>query len=473
MGEQTVDLRAVGTALRRQRGAIALVGLLGAVLGAGMPLVRPPMYTSTSEVLLPAPAVVQGRQADPATQLEIASSEAVLGKAGRIAAPELTFPELGKRVEVTAPSEQTIKFSAQAPTAAKARQLASELTTAELAYIAQAAGQEKDGSLTTTLQKLSKDVASLQQTIRGKKGTDSPVAAALSAELATVTGQLQTLTATAAPTPGVATVLQAASTPTRPGIVSIYVLPAALGLIIGLLLAAIGVLIGARMDRRLRSRDQLATVVGRAAIASFGGRSARSIGAWHHLIAKYDASPVDGWALRQVLHQIPTDAEGRRTVTVVGLENDPRGMALGPLLASYAAAAGVSTELVIADGTRPVTMVSTLRRVVGSELRPGLHVSAGTPSGAADLTVVVVVASATEVPSMPTERTETPVLVGLAAGAATAAQAAYAAMAADAAGRLLGLVVVDPDAGDRTHGQIAEPPKHQSNVIPATTKARR
>jgi hypothetical protein len=47
------------------------------------------------------------------------------------------------------------------------------------------------------------------------------------------------------------------------------------------------------------------------------------------------------------------------------------------------------------------------------------------------------------------------VLLSVAAGAATAKQAASVAMAADAAGRIAGLVVVDPDANDRTPGRLS------------------
>lgn len=455
MGEQLVDLPAMGAALRRHRGAIAFVGLLGALMGAGMPLLHPPMYTSTSEVLLPTPITASTQNsADPQTQVEIASSAAVLGSLGGSVQPALSFRQLGQRIKVTAPSDQTVEFSASAPRAADAEKLASMAAASEVTYVADAAENSKDQGLVTALHKLTTTVDQLHQTIKSQ-GADSPPAAVLSAQLATLTGELETLSTSAAPTPGTATILQPASPAARPGFVSGYVVPTLVGLLAGLLLGALVVVLAARLDRRLRTRDRLAHTVGTPVIASFGGRFARGIGGWHHLVAEYDPAPVDAWALRQILRQIPSGPEETRAVTVVCLDTDLKGMALGPLLASYAAFEGIRTELVVGEAPRSSALAMALRRAAGTELRPGLHVSDGAPSTTSDLTVTIEMVPARTAPGMlAPPQGEGPVLLSIAAGAATAKQAAHAAMAADTAGRVVGLVVVDPDATDRTPGRL-------------------
>lgn len=454
MGEQVLDLRATGAALRRRLGAIALVGVVGAVLGAGVPLLRPPMYTSSSEVLLPTPVVVQNRAPDPDTQVAIASSQAVLGQAGKAVTPALSFRDLGRRIKVSAPSDQTLAFKASAPTAADAEALATAAAKSEVAYVAAASSQSEDKGLTSLLHTLAQNVDQLHLSMRSAKGAESPQSAALSAQLATLTGQLQTLTTSITPSTGAATIIQPASPAARPGFVGTYIVPVGGGLLAGLLLASALVLIGARIDRRLRSRDQLAAAVGRPVIASLAGKAARSIGGWHHLLAAYEPSPVDAWALRQVLRRVPAGADGRRTVTIVGLENDTRGMALGPLIAAYAASGGVTTELVLGDAPHSLGMATAMRRAAGTDVRPGLRISDGKPSTDADLTVVVTVVSGVPAAANVLGEGHGPVLLGLSPGVATAKQVARAAMAGDDHGEVVGVVVVDPDSGDRTPGRL-------------------
>lgn len=457
MAEQVVDVRAAFAALRRQRGAIALVGLLGAALGVGLPVLRPPMYTSTTEVLLPTPAITtsQSNPTDSDTQVQIASSQTVLGPAGKAVKPALDFRELSRRIAVTAPSEQTLLFTASAPTAAAAEALASAAATSEVAYVAQAATIGRNGNLVDLLHRLEADLSLTRSAVNSAK--DSPATVSLGGQLATLTGQLQTLLTSAEPTPGTATIVQPASVAVRPGPVRTYVLPAVIGLVAGLLLAALVTLFAARLDRRVRTRDHFAEVVGSPVVTSFDGPSAHSIGAWHHLVADYDADPVEAWALRQLLRQLPAQGAERRSVRVVSLENDVKAAGLGPLLASYAAASGVETELVLGEVPHSLSMGTALRRVAGTELRPGLHVSDGTARRTdAKLTVSVSVVDAAHSDQVAAvlDRVDSPVLLSATSGAATAKQLARAAIAADSFGRVAGVVVVDPDPTDRTSGGI-------------------
>lgn len=450
MGEQTVDLRATWAALRRHSGAIALIGLLGAILGAGLPLLRPPMYTSTSEVLLPTPVVVQGQEPDPQTQVEIAASQSVLGVAGRAAAPELPFDTLVKRLTVSAPSDQTLRFDATAPSAARAEALATAAARAELAYVARTASTQKNGSVVPLLRTLGTKVDGLRQLMGESPAKDSPQLVALGAELATVSGQLGSMTALAAPTPGTATIIESASPASRPTLVSSYGVPVGFGLIAGLVVASIATALLTRGDRRLRSRDQLALAVGSPVLASMRGRWARSVGGWHHLVAHYEPSPVDAWALRQVLRAVPSGSDGRRRITVVGLDTDGKGTGFGPLLSSYAAGTGVRSELVVDGVAAGLSISGALRRMAGGKPRPDLTVTLG-HAPATDAELVVVVTSAEGESAGLTG----PALIAVSAGAVTAKRLARAALATDqAGGEVIGVVVVDPDPTDRTSGRL-------------------
>ena len=80
MSEQVVDVRSVGAILRRHWKALVVAAVLGAGLGVAVTLQRPPMYSSTSMVLLPATAnnASSSTAHDIATQAQIAGSVSVL-----------------------------------------------------------------------------------------------------------------------------------------------------------------------------------------------------------------------------------------------------------------------------------------------------------------------------------------------------------------------------------------------------------
>ena len=63
MAEQ-VDLRSVASLVRRRRRLLAVVALAGALGGVALVTWQPPLYSSTSKVLLPAgPVLPSGEQA--------------------------------------------------------------------------------------------------------------------------------------------------------------------------------------------------------------------------------------------------------------------------------------------------------------------------------------------------------------------------------------------------------------------------
>src|ERR1700752_176534 len=106
MAEQ-VDLRSVISLVRRRRRLLTVIALGGALAGIALVTVRPPLYTSTSKVLLPArSADASGEQAswDAETQVTIALSDAVLSPASQAFTPALSRREVRQLVQVTAPA---------------------------------------------------------------------------------------------------------------------------------------------------------------------------------------------------------------------------------------------------------------------------------------------------------------------------------------------------------------------------------
>ena len=85
MSEQSLDLKAAWTVLRRHAFLLTVALLVGAVAGVALAVWRPPLWTSESTVLLP-PASESGvgaAERDSGTQVRVASSDLVLGQAGR------------------------------------------------------------------------------------------------------------------------------------------------------------------------------------------------------------------------------------------------------------------------------------------------------------------------------------------------------------------------------------------------------
>ena len=112
MSEQGVDLRSTWAVLRRRRGSLAAAALFGAVAGAGLLYVLPSPYASTSVVLLPtATQAGSGRTGgyDAETQVLIAQSADVLGRAGLAVTPNLSTQGAQDRVTVEAPTSSILR----------------------------------------------------------------------------------------------------------------------------------------------------------------------------------------------------------------------------------------------------------------------------------------------------------------------------------------------------------------------------
>jgi hypothetical protein len=253
-------------------------------------------------------------------------------------------------------------------------------------------------------------------------------------------------------------------------------------LVLSSLVAALLLLLRPR-DRRLRSRDEIASALGCDVIASLRGRHPSNVSAWTTLMLTYEPGTVDSWALRQALRQLAPDIKVERTsgslnypdsLTVVSLEGDGSGLAVGPQLASFASSSGVNTRIVGAQRQESAAALwAACSLAPGDRLRDSLIVDTRpSESRTCDLLVVLVVVSRSHPSLQGLPNTEALVLA-LSSGAASAEELALVAMAADDAGRHFdGVIVPDPDRLDHTTGRIVAPePKARTDAKRLTGRA--
>ncbi|MFC5729982.1 MULTISPECIES: hypothetical protein [Nocardioides] len=494
MAEQAVDLRSALAAWTRHRLLMGLAGLLGAAAGVGLAQVVPPYYTSTSQVLLPiAPAESEeAGDRDRDTEIEIASSDVVLGPAGRAVSPQLTPAQAEDMVSVEAPSDDVIAFRVRAESPAQAEALAKELAKAEVAYSNGSAGSltrarstalvERRQTLKDSLDAVSAEIETTSRRAATVSPTspagraDAAALAELTAQQANLVLQLDSVKSQLLEGQGVraARVIESATPATSLSAPMRYGLFGAGGLFAGVLLTGLVLAVAGRRDRRLRSRDDIADALGCSVVTSVRARRPRSVSAWRRLLASYAPDTVDAWALRRILHRVhpaPSFGSGagsavtsaRASVIVITLTEDEGALAMAPQLASYAATTGVATRLVIHGRDESA---AALRAAAGRETgsasnrREGLLL--GAEPGDAELTVILVVVDrkrpvaddlvAAQV-DIPDGRATT--LVAVASGFATAQELARAAVLMDDQQmRIDGVIVADPDDLDRTTGRV-------------------
>jgi len=502
VGERPLDLRYTLSTFRRHRRLLAGAALAGAAIGACLVLLRPPLYASTSLILLPS-AVTASGEVEPReveTEIRIATSDAVLGPAAASLRPPMEVTTLSRHVTVEAPTPDVLEIVAEADTPARAQALSRAVTDAEVAYVSGSTGSLSNAqrsALTAREAELDQSLAAVRDEIakaadRRRGGTsaddaaDATVLAQLTAQEGTLVLQIdQVKDRLAGIEPGAsARVIQQASPAKRPAIIASFVWTTLLGavLVAALVTAVLAVFIA--RDRRLRYRDDLADALGRPVIAAVESRAARSAAGWSGLLAGHSADPTEAWAFRQALHQLTEHASpalpghhevrGSQTrrpmlVAVVSLSGDPRGLAVGPQLACYAASTGLRTRLVPAQGDE--TSAPLWAACAGvedeAEVRPGLRVDSRLrPRTDADLTVVLVVTDPGE-PSVPDLPDEALVVLAVSSGSATAEELARVAVTADDAGlRIPGMIVADPDILDRTTGRLLRPERTQQLSLP-------
>jgi capsular polysaccharide biosynthesis protein len=425
MSQQPLNMRRSVQSVRRHKRILGAVVILGLLIGAAYAVLTPPMLKSSALVVLPdapsstgqaASSTTAGSSAatDIATQMVIAGSNPVLAAALPHVSPAMSLAALQSKIAVSSLTGNIISVTASGKTAAQAETTANAVAQSYVAYV-------------------------------GAPG--SPPGRVL------------------------ARILQPAASATGGKLLTQIAIDGLLGALAGALAGFIASLVIGQNDRRLRDRDPIANSVGLPVLASFPVEHPADPAGWAKLLEGYEPGPVHSWRLRATLQQLGTTGAagngngngGVPSVTVLTFASDPKALAIGPQLASFAASLGIPTALVI--GPQQDANTTATLRTAGAAVPPdakrmrNLRVFVsddGDISMPREVGLVVVVAVVdARTPYMPaTVRTATTVL-GVSAGAATADQLARAATAAASDDReVTGILVADPYLDDHTTGRI-------------------
>ena len=409
MSDQPLDLRRATRLLWRRKYVVAMTAALGLLAGAGYALHYPPLVSSTALVLLPPTA------RDPATQVVIAGSDPVLSRALPKLRPAMSLDSLSSHLQVRRPTSAIISITAQGKTGAQAERAADSVADSYIHFAS--TGQGPAGKVQPQLLESAED----------------PSGTPLLIHLSIIGG---------------------------------------FGLLVGMLVGAIGVLALSRRDRRLRRRDDISDAIGVPVLASLAVGHPSGPAEWTRFLDDYEPGVADGWRMRKALHYLElrelisaNGNSGDSSLTVLSLASDTKALALGPQLALFAASVGIPTALVIGPQQDANTAAGLRAACAAGELspkrprKPQLIVTDHDPTVSlprTGLNIVVTVADSKAPQLTGTLRTSATVL-SVSAGAVTAEQLARLVASAAADGRqLAGILVADPDPGDHTTGRVPQ-----------------
>jgi capsular polysaccharide biosynthesis protein len=461
-----------------------VVALLGLVAGAAYVVVQPTPLTSTALVLLPTPALAESSNSDVVTQVRIAESADILQRAGEAVEPTLSVREVEKMIKVSAPTNQLIQIDATSAEAAEAEALAQAVADAYVNYVRDTALEVTTvilGDLRTRQKGLQGEFDQMQKEIatstKRLQSTDPTTPegreeaqlltnlktqrAALVVLLEKVNDKIAAGTPAGTSATGTLVVQKATAAEGQATWMRLLIWAPAAALALTLL-TVILVLATARRDPRVRLRDGIADAIGSPVLAAIRSRPQRSVAGWSALLGSYQVTPVESWALRQVLRGlVPVKGQSRiagrvdhpESLTVVSLSGDGRGLAVGPQLAAFASSLGISTRLVPTVGHDRAPTLWACATEATAPARPNLFLG-NVPNGEeVDLTIYLVVAER-RLPYLGDTPASAATVLAVAAGSATEQELARLAVAVDDAGRRIdGIVVADPDQTDRTTGR--------------------
>jgi len=344
------------------------------------------------------------------TQVVIAGSQPVLTQALPKISPSMSLTELSSNVTITGLTDSVLSVAGKAKSPSEAEEIATAVANSYVEFVS---------------------------------SSSSPV------------GKVQ------------ARVFEPAVAATGGGLAMTAALYGLIGLFAGGLIGFIVAVIRSRGDRRLRQRDDIANSIGVPVVADIPVAHPANAQGWTKLLDEYEPGPVQSWRLRTLIEQLgitdmaPNSTRGGFSLTVVTLTSDSNALALGPQLATFAAALGIPTALVLGPQQVPTT-AAALRAACAADdgnrrgrlLRTVVSDDGRFSDPRAALVVMVVVMDGAS-PRMPDMMTTKATLLGVSSGGATADQLASAATAAMADGHhIAGILVADPDPEDKTTGRI-------------------
>ncbi|MEU3273740.1 exopolysaccharide biosynthesis protein [Saccharomonospora sp. NPDC006951] len=142
MSDDTVRLATVGQVLRRRWKALAVLTALGALLGLGASLLFSPGYATSTSVLLQGPR----EPSEMLTQVEVAQSSVVLGRAAVALNWDITPAQLRESVAAEALDGNVIRITGTADSPGAAQRLADQVADEYVRFSTQLVSSGADAS---------------------------------------------------------------------------------------------------------------------------------------------------------------------------------------------------------------------------------------------------------------------------------------------------------------------------------------
>ncbi|MFF3879299.1 Wzz/FepE/Etk N-terminal domain-containing protein [Streptomyces sp. NPDC001978] len=273
MSEDTIRLVTIGRILSRRWRLLAVLTVVGALVGYGASVVFPPRYTASASVLLPG----QWEERELLTQVDIATSSSVVDRAAaKLGWKGVSGGELRDRVSAEAADGNIIKISGTADTPKRAQQLSDQVAQQFVSFAARIAGGSTDPDAATGTEALRQKVVETNRRITDLANAADPGQTVESVQARTALEKLRTSLEEAmtkldqadpATDKAGMVVMEPAARPTSEAPPTRMQLIVA-GALLFFLLAVIGHLAAARMSRRLRTEPEIAAALGSALLGT-------------------------------------------------------------------------------------------------------------------------------------------------------------------------------------------------------------
>ncbi|MGW6404758.1 Wzz/FepE/Etk N-terminal domain-containing protein [Streptomyces sp. NPDC055134] len=267
MSDDTIRLVTLGRILRRRWRLLAVLTVVGALVGYGTSVLFPPRYTASASVLLPG----QWEERELLTQVDLATSSSVVDRAAAsLGWRGVSGSDLRDRVSAKAADGNIIKISATADTPERAQRFSDRMAQEFVSYAARIAGGSTDPDPATGTEALRKQVAETDRRITDLANAADPGQTVESVQARTELEKLRTSLEEA-----MQKLEEADPATDRAGMVVMG--PAArptgevpptrtqlivAGALLFFLLAVIGHLVAARVNRRLRTGPEIEAALG-------------------------------------------------------------------------------------------------------------------------------------------------------------------------------------------------------------------
>ncbi|MEU5594889.1 Wzz/FepE/Etk N-terminal domain-containing protein [Streptomyces sp. NPDC020298] len=283
MSDDTIRLVTIGRILRRRWRLLAVLAVVGALVGYGTSVVVfPPRYTASAPVLLPG----QWEERELLTQVDIATSSAVVDRAAAaLHWSGVSGTGLRDQVSAKAADGNIITISGTADTPEHAQQLADRVAQQFVQFAAQIAGSGTDAGAATGTEALRQKVQETNRRITDLAKAADPGQTVEGVQARTALENLRTSLedamkkldeANPATNKAGMVVMGPAARPTGEAPPTRTQLIVA-GALLFFLLAVIGHLVAARMNRRLRTEPEIAAALGSAPLGTVDVPGERSV----------------------------------------------------------------------------------------------------------------------------------------------------------------------------------------------------